>query len=77
MRCYIHDYAILASKTVGDGYFWLEGYKTLRTMRTYFYKLRTKFRGLKSPHTFLLVARDSDRNIIKVYDIIERGSVVG
>lgn len=66
MRQIIDHYAILGEKTYKDGYFFIDGYKTLPTMKK---KYKTMLEELKGkPHNkLMLVARNYDREIIKIY----------
>lgn len=63
----INDVSIMAiSKVTGRMYF-VDGYKTLPTMRKKYNKLIEALQDRKHDK-LMLVARDYDRNIIKVYE---------
>lgn len=66
MRNYIDHYAIIAKKSYSDGFYFCTGYETLSTLRKKFNKMKEQLSG--KPHDrIFLVARDYDKNIIKVY----------
>lgn len=67
MKTIIDHYAILAKKRYSDGYYFVDGYKTLPTMRKHYNNAIANTHN--KPHDkMMLVARDYDRNIIKVYE---------
>ena len=63
----IDNYAIMAKKSYSEGYYYVDGYKTLRTMRK---KYKQAVENLKNkPHDkLILVARNYEREIIKIYE---------
>ena len=62
----INDYTILAKKRYADGYYYVDGYKTLPTMKKRYNQMIDALKD--KPHDkIMLVARDYNGNIIKTY----------
>lgn len=67
---YIDNYAILAKKSYVPGYYYVTGYKTLKTMKKKYSEMVAAMKG--QPHNkLMLVARNSENDIIKVYEMEE------
>lgn len=63
----IDNYAILAKKRYAEGYYFVDGYKTLPTMRKRYAQALEFVKG--KPHdSMLLVARNYNGEIVKVYE---------
>lgn len=63
----INNYAILAKKSNENGCYFVDGFKTLPTMRKKYNKMIAAMQG--KPHNkIMLVARDYEDNIIKIYE---------
>ena len=67
MRTYIDNYCIMARSRVTGKIYYCTGYKTLPTMRKKYNFIIQKLQG-KEHDPIMLVARDYDRNIIKIYE---------
>lgn len=66
MKQIIDHYAIVAKKHYADGYYYVDGYKTLPTLKKRFQKIIERFKSVEHD-TVYLVARSYDREIIKIY----------
>lgn len=66
----IDHYVILSKKKYSDDWMFVDGYKTLPTLRK---KFNVMHEALKSvPHgSTVLCSRDEDKNILKIYDKFE------
>lgn len=78
MKNYIDHYCIVTSNLYSDGYSFCTGFKTLPTMRKKFKKMKEVLLAVpdcnKPQHQeVLLVARNYDREIIKIYDSFSWG----
>lgn len=67
----IDHYVILAKKGYSDGWMFVDGYKTLPTLRKRFNTMRDIL--ISNPHhnSLILCSRDEDKNILKIYDEFE------
>lgn len=63
----IDNYCILGKKKYSDDYYFIDGYKTLRTLHNRFNEMADILRD--APHdSIMLCSRDDNKNIIKIYD---------
>lgn len=66
----IDHYVILAKKDYSDGWMFVDGYKTLPTLRKRFNTMRDTL--ISKPHnSLILCSRDDKKNILKIYDEFE------
>lgn len=66
----IDNYCILGKKRYSDGWYFVDGYKTLPTLRKRFKVFRDTFKSV--PHdSIILCSRDENKNIVKIYDRFE------
>ena len=69
----IDHYCILAQKKYSDGiYYFVDGYKTLSTLRKRFNVMRDTLNKISVPHdSIILCSCDEDRKILKIYDKVD------
>ena len=63
----IDHYVILGKKSHSDGWYFIDGYKTLATLRKRFDIMRKSLPVLNHD-SIILCSRDYDKNILKIYD---------
>lgn len=63
----IDNYAILAKKSYSEGYYFVDGYKTLPTMRNHYKNAINNLKNVKHDK-MILVARNYNGDIIKIYE---------
>ena len=66
----IDHYVILAGKKYSDGWMFVDGYKTLSTLRKRFNVMCNTLKSV--PHdSIILCSRDENKNILKIYGKFE------
>lgn len=69
----IDNYAILGKKKHSDSWYFVDGYKTLSTLRKRFNLMRDTLNKISVPHdSIILCSRDEDKNILKIYDEFDK-----
>lgn len=63
----IDHYVILAKKGYSDGWMFVDGYKTLPTLRKRFNVMRDILISVQHD-SIILCSRDENKNILKIYD---------
>lgn len=63
----IDHYVILAKKDYSDGWMFVDGYKTLPTLRKRFNLMRDTLKSV-AHNSIILCSRDENKNILKIYD---------
>ena len=63
----IDHYVILGKKSYSDGWYFIDGYKTLSTLKKRFDIMR-KSLPVNRHDTIILCSRDEDKTILKIYD---------
>lgn len=63
----IDHYVILAKKDYSDGWMFVDGYKTLPTLRKRFNTMRDILISVQHD-SIILCSRDENKNILKIYD---------
>lgn len=66
----IDHYVILSKKKCSDGWIFVDGYKTLPTLRKRFKVMNEALKSVPHSST-ILCSRDEDKNILKIYDKFE------
>lgn len=65
----IDHYVILGKKSYSDNWYFIDGYKTLLTLRKRFNVMRDTLNKISVPYdSIILCSRDEDKNILKIYD---------
>lgn len=62
----IDHYVILGKKSYSDGWYFIDGYKTLATLKKRFDVMRKSLPVIHD--SIILCARDEDKTILKIYD---------
>lgn len=63
----IDNYCILGKKKHSDGWYFVDGYKTLPALHKRFNVMQHTLKSV-SHDSIILCSRDEDNNIIKIYD---------
>ena len=63
----IDHYVILGKKSYADGWYFIDGYKTLAALRKRFDLMRKSLPVLNHD-SIILCARDENKDILKIYD---------
>lgn len=63
----INNYAILGKKKYNDGWYFVDGYKSLVTLKKRFNVMRDILSSV-SHDSIMLCSRDENKNIVKIYD---------
>lgn len=66
----IDNYVILGRKKHSDGWYFVDGYKSLPTLRKRFNVMQHTLNSV-SHDPIILCARDENKNIVKIYDKFE------
>lgn len=63
----IDNYVILGRKKCSDGFYFVDGYKSLASLKKRFNVMRDNL--ISVPHdSIILCSRDENKNILKIYD---------
>lgn len=65
----IDNYTILGKKKHSDGWYFVDGYKTLATLKKRFNVMRDTLPDCHD--SIILCSRDENKNILKIYDKFE------
>lgn len=65
----IDHYVILGKKKYSDSWYFVDGYKSLATLRKRFDVMRDTLISVPHDHnSIMLCSRDENKNILKIYD---------
>lgn len=65
----IDNFCILGKKKYSDGWYFVDGYKSLSTLKKRFNVMRDTLPDLHD--SIILCSRDENKNILKIYDKFE------